>query len=271
VIRLLGSEVRRLLHRRTLLWLTFVMLGLVVTIVVINVAQSDTTTLNPSDAMRTTDLWLTQAAARRLGVDAVNRVATISVLCYIMVVVLGATAIGAEYRAGTVTTVLTWEPRRVRLLVARLLAAAFVSMMLFVVVHVVFVGGWALGAQASGVTTGTGGDFWRDLIVALLRGTLLAGMLAVLSGSFATLGRNTGAALGIWFGYLVAVEAILSPQVKATTPWILTLNAAAFYGWEPTSLNGHTVSGGAGTVRIVLYVLVVGAAALVTFTRRDVT
>jgi ABC-type transport system involved in multi-copper enzyme maturation permease subunit len=213
---------------------------------------------------------LSDSAARRLGVDATNRVATISVLTYIMVIVLGATAIGAEYRAGTVTTILTWEPRRIRLLVARLLAAALVAMLMFVVVQLVFVGGWVLGAKANGVTAGAGGDFWRALALVLARGTLLAGALAVLSGAFATLGRNTGAALGIWFGYLIAFEAILSANVKATTPWMLTLSAGALYGWESTSLNGHRVTAVGGTLHLVLYLVLVGGAALVVFRRRDV-
>ena len=62
-------------------------------------------------------------------------------LSYLLVVLLGASAVGAEYRAGTVTTILTWEPRRTRLLLARIGAAVIVGMLLFVVVHAVFIGG----------------------------------------------------------------------------------------------------------------------------------
>ena len=88
-------------------------------------------------------------------------IATISVLTYLLIVLLGASAVGAEYRAGTVTTILTWEPRRTRLLLARLGAAALVGMLLFVIVHAVFIGGWALGASLNGSTAGRDADFWQ--------------------------------------------------------------------------------------------------------------
>jgi len=270
VITLFTTEVRRLLHRRMLLWLVLIMLGLVVTIVVISAATSDPSSLNPNDAMRTTDLWIRGAAARRLGVNATYRVGTTSILCYLVVIVLGATAVGAEYRAGTVTTVLTWEPRRVRLLTARLAAVAVVAMGFYLLVNAVFVGGWAIGAAANGITTGADSEFWKVLLLVLARGTVLAAVLAVLSGAIATLGRNTGAALGIWFGYLIAVEAILGNQVRETAPWLLTVSAAAFFGWRSYSLGGHHVGPLGGTLHVLLYLVAVGGVALAVFARRDV-
>jgi hypothetical protein len=105
----------------------------------------------------------------------------------------------------------------------------------------------------------------------VVRATLLAGALAVVSGAIATLGKNTAAAMGIWFGYLIAVEAILRTQLPVLVPWFLTPNVAALYGWESITQNGHTVTAGAGTLRLLVYVVVVGAGALVVFRRRDVT
>jgi ABC-type transport system involved in multi-copper enzyme maturation permease subunit len=254
-----------------LFWVALVLLGFVAMIVVINTVKSEPHGLNPNDTIRLTDLWLSHRAAERLGIGTNNFIPTISVLTYMMSVVLGASAVGAEYRAGTVTTMLTWESRRVRLLTARLAAAAIVSMVLFVLIHLVFIGGWAIGVQLQGQTGGTGGDFWRDLILVVLRGTALAGVLAVISGGFATLGRNTAAALGLWFGYLVAVEGILRGQVSATIPWFLTSSAGAFYGWQKVSINGHAVTAGAGMIHLAVYVAVIGAGALAVFQRRDVT
>jgi ABC-type transport system involved in multi-copper enzyme maturation permease subunit len=267
---LFTTEVRRLLHRRMLLWLVLIMLALVVTVVVINVAISDPQSFNPNDAMRTTDLWIRGAAARRLGVNPTYRVGTISVLCFLMVIVIGATAVGAEYRAGTVTTVLTWEPRRIRLLTARLAAVALVAIGFYLVINVVFVATWAIGAAANGITTGADAEFWQVLALVIARGAVLAAVLAVLSGAIATLGRNTGAALGIWFGYLIAVEAILGNQVRETAPWTLTVSSAAFFGWRTYTLSGHRVGPVAGTLHVLLYVVVIGGAALAVFARRDV-
>ncbi len=192
-------------------------------------------------------------------------------LSYLLVVLLGASAVGAEYRAGTVTTILTWEPRRTRLLLARIGAAVIVGMLLFVVVHAVFIGGWVLGAALNGSTAGATSDFWRTLLLVVLRGTVLAGVIAAISAALATLGRNTAAAMGVWFGYLVVIEAILRVQAKNLIPWMLTSVGGAFYSWDRVAENGRSVSASSGTVRLALYVVLIGGAALAAFRRRDVT
>jgi hypothetical protein len=138
-------------------------------------------------------------------------------------------------------------------------------------VSAVFIGGWALGASLAGSTAGADGDFWREIVAVTGRGAVLAVALPVISAALATIGRNTAAALGIWFGYLVAIEGILTANVKATTPWMLTVSSAAFYGWERINANQHTVTPGAGTLHVALFGLVLGAAGFAAFARRDVT
>jgi ABC-2 type transport system permease protein len=271
VTRLLHSEIRRLTSRRLLKWLLLVSVVLVIVLVAIITLQSDPHSLNDNDVMTLRQLWLTTSAAKSLGVNGDNAIATISVLAYLLVIVLGASAVGAEYRAGTVGTVLTWEPRRVRVLTARLIAAALVGMVFFLVVHAVFVGAWVIGVALNGRSGGSGSAFWGDLIALVVRATVLAGVLAAISAAIATLGKNTAAAMGVWFGYLIAIEAILRAQLPDLVPWFLTPNAAAFYGWESIAQNGHTVSAGAGTLRLAAYLAVLGGAAIVVFRRRDVT
>jgi ABC-2 type transport system permease protein len=268
-MRLLGSEIRRLAARRLVFWTLLAMLSLVLVLVIIITARSDTGA--GQDVMTMTQLWLSQATAATRRVNRDNAVATISVLTYLLVVVIGASAVGAEYRAGTVGTILTWEPRRIRLLIARLAAAAIVSMVFFLIVHVVFVGAWAIGVQLNGSTAGADSDFWRDLVVLVVRGTAIAGALAAMSGAIATLGRNTAAAMGIWFGYLIVIEAIVRSQIGSLVPWFLTANVGAFYAWEQVEQNGHSVTAGAGLLRLAGYVVVAGGVALAVFRQRDVT
>lgn len=270
-MRLLGSEIRRLTSRRLVRFSLLVALSLVIVLVVIVTATSDRSSFNPGDAMRMTQLWLTRATAESRGENRDNAIATISVLTYLLVIVLGASAVGAEYRAGTVGTVLTWEPRRVRLLAARLAAVAIVAMLLFLIVHAVFIGAWAIGVAINGRSGGADADFWRELLVLLGRATLLAGALAVMSGAITTITKNTGGAMGLWFGYLIAIEGILRGQLDSVIPWFLTINIGAFYGWEPVAQNGQTVTAGPGGLRIALYVAALGAGALAVFQRRDVT
>jgi ABC-type transport system involved in multi-copper enzyme maturation permease subunit len=262
-MRLLSSEVRRLSSRRLVFWLLLVSLVLVVLLNVLVAGYAD--------KMQPWQLWLTKGAADALGVKRENVITTVSVLTYLLVIVIGASAVGAEYRAGTVTTILTWEPRRVRLLTARLAAAAIVGMAFFLVVHLLLVGGWMVGAALRGTTAGTDSDFWRELVSVIVRATVLAGVLAAVSGALASIGKNTAAAMGIWFGYLIAIEAILRGQLSAAVPWFLIPNAAAFYGWEAIRSDGHSVAAGAGALRLLLYLVVVGVVALGVFQRRDVT
>lgn len=252
------------------LWMALAMLGLVVTVLTVNTVNSHPDSMF-GDVMRTTDLWLRDSRANELGIAPRNRIIPIAVVTYLLLVAFGASAVGAEYRAGTVTTILTWEPRRIRLLSIRFLAIALVAMGFFVVTLGVFVAGWTAGAALNGTSRGADGEFWGELLVVLARGTLVAGVLAVLSGALATLGRNTAAALGIWFGYLVGVEAILQANVKAVTPWMLLLNVGAFFQGESVSVSRHTLEPASGAVVMAVYLVVVAGGALAVFARRDVT
>jgi hypothetical protein len=224
------------------------------------------------ESMRTIEIWVTPGMAHRLGVQRGDSVLpTVAVLTYLVVVVIGASAVGAEYRAGTVTTVLTWSPRRVRLMVVRCVAIALVAMGFFLIVQLVFVAGWHLGAAVNGSTAGADADFWREVGSVLLRTTLVAGGLAVVSAALATLCRNTAGAMGIWFGYLIVVEGIVRTNFGDLVPWFLTGNIAAVFGWETVRQDSHAIGPGAGLLRLVLYLLVIGAGAIAVFRQRDVT
>jgi ABC-2 type transport system permease protein len=271
VTPLLSSEIRRLASRRLVKWMLLVSVVLVLVLAVIVTANSDPGSVNENDVMTLAQLWLSKASADRLGLKRDNAIATVSVLTYLLVVVIGASAVGAEYRAGTVGTILTWEPRRIRLLIARLLAVAIISMAFFVIVQVVFVGAWAAGVALNGRSSGAGSSFWSDLVLLLGRATFIGGALATMSAALATLGKNTAAAMGIWFGYLIAVEAILRSQIDAFVPWFLTPVVGSTYGWESVTQNGHTVSPGSGALKLVLYVVLFAGVAVAVFRRRDVT
>lgn len=270
---LLRSEIRRLASRRLLFWLLLASLALCSFVIVIVAIQSDPESFNSRDAMRVTSLWLTKSAAANLGVQRDQVISTISVLTYLLVIVIGASAVGADYRAGTVGTILTWEPRRGRLLIARFIATALVSMAFFLLVHLVFIGGWTLASDLFGRSGGADTTFWGDLAAVIGRATLLAGVLAVISASIATVGKNTAAAMGIWFGYLIAIEAIVRNQLKDIIPWFITANAGAFYSWQTVTQSdpGYDVSAVAGTLRLALYLVLFCGGAILVFRRRDVT
>jgi ABC-2 type transport system permease protein len=269
-VNLLASELRRLSSRRILLWMSLAMLGFVAVMVIANTATSKPSSVGGMDAMRTTDLWLMKSHARELGLANRNRLVPVSVFSYLAVVAFGASAVGAEYRAGTVTTLLTWEPRRVRLLLTRLVAVALVAMAFFLAISGLFVAGWLVGVAVNG-SSNADGEFWSDLVAVIARATAIAGGLAVISAGLATLGKNTAAALGLWFGYLVGVEAILQPLLKPITPGLLLLNIGAFFGGETVKVGEYFLDPLPGALITGAWVLVVGAVAVAVFARRDVT
>jgi hypothetical protein len=156
-------------------------------------------------------------------------------------------------------------------MVARYLAIALVAMGFFLVVQLVFVAGWTLGSVLQGSTGGADADFWREVASVLVRTTLVAGGLAVVSAALATICRNTAGAMGIWFGYLIVVEGILRANFADIVPWFLTGNIAAVFSWETTRQNGHGIGPEAALLRLVLYLVLIGVGAVAVFRTRDVT
>ena len=128
------SELSRLSARRAVRIVALVAVGLTVLVVVVTALRSSGTGAF-DHTMRLRTLWL------EVG-DHTQETTALSVAIYLFIVAaaIAATAIGGDYRAGTVGTPLTWEPRRVRLISARLLAVVTVALGLYLVVTVVLVG-----------------------------------------------------------------------------------------------------------------------------------
>src|SRR4029079_9965827 len=103
----------------------------------------------------------------------------------------GASVAGAEWRAGTITTVLTWEPRRVRLHLTRTAACAILAALISLVLQSVFLAAFLPSVFAHGSTAGVDAAWVSSLVIAMLRSSLLTAMAAMLGVALATLGRNT--------------------------------------------------------------------------------
>src|SRR3954454_11720609 len=101
----------------------------------------------------------------------------------------GASVAGAEWRAGTVTTVLSWEPRRLRLHAARTASCFAIAAVIGFVLQVVFFAAALPAVIAHGSTAGTDWHWWLTLVAAMARIALLTGAVALLGVSMATIGR----------------------------------------------------------------------------------
>lgn len=184
---------------------------------------------------------------------------------------VGASFIGAEWHTGNITTVLTWEPRRVRLLVTKLAACVTVVVGASLVLHLLL--GLALTPTAAfkGTTAGMDAEWWREVAGIVSRVTALAALGCVLGFSVAAIGRNTAAALGAGFAYLAIVENLVRALKPQWGRWLITDNAFLFVSGESPGLHftGRGI-GGAG-VLLACYAGVLFTAALLLFRARDVT
>ncbi len=181
---------------------------------------------------------------------------------------LGASFAGAEWQAGAMTTLLGWEPRRLRVLVAKI---AVPAASLFVGV----VGAQALlgvslipAAILKGTTQGAGGSWLICLIGATLRVGILAGIAAGLGACLAMIGRGTAAALGVAAIYALGELLVRGFENPAWQRWLLGENAGVFVTARSPASGGPSPLGA-----FVVVVLVAAAASLLaarSFLRRDI-
>lgn len=184
--------------------------------------------------------------------------------------VIGASAIGAEWHAGTVTTELTWEPRRPRLFAAKALALAIVVFLGVLALQALLGAGLAVTAAVRGTTEGADGWFGAAIAVALRSG-VLAVVGAAVGFSLAFVARNTAAALGAGFAYAAIVEPLLRAWRPGWTRWLFFDNVSFFVTGEDLSFPPLGRSAAEAGLVLLLYSVLALAAALATFRRRDVT
>lgn len=184
-------------------------------------------------------------------------------------VILGASMIGAEWRAGTLTTQLTWEPRRGRLLVAKALAAVIGCAAIAMVGQALLAGALTPTAYARGVTTDAGG-VWGEILGVVLRSGVMAGFGAAVGFSIGHVGRNTAVALGAAFVYLAILEGgLLGGIFPGLRRWLVVGNAIVFVGGEDVEIAGRSVA--AAGVLLAVYAAIAVAVATAFFRARDVT
>ncbi len=171
----------------------------------------------------------------------------VSAMGAILAWLIGASFIGAEWRSGSFGTLLTWEPRRVRVMVAKAVAAIVVSFVIVMVLQALLVGALSPSAVYHGTTSvhvtppdggpvwPTAAAFWRSLSYLGIRSGGLAAAAALAGFSIAAIGRNTAASLGAGFFYIAVVEgAIVGNFIPKARPWLLVRNAIVF-------INNHRI------------------------------
>jgi ABC-2 type transport system permease protein len=203
----------------------------------------------------------------------------------VILLALAASLIGAEWHAGTVATQLTWEPRRTRVLVAKVAAVALFAFVAFLVLQAVIAGALVPAAVFRGTSAGATRHWLHTVAGTELRAATVAALAGAVGFAVASIFRNTAAAAGGMFAYMGVLEPILRAVRPRWSPWLLFDNVISFITGRSQllaqSANGEglqfftplprPLSPGSSGLLIAAYVLVLLLVALAMFGRRDVT
>lgn len=193
----------------------------------------------------------------------------------------GVTFVAAEFATGSIGTWLTFVPRRGRVFASKTGAAAVGGLVFAAVWSAAYLGATALGYALAGSEVAV----TATQVHALLKVAVLGTAVTVVGTALGFLLRHTAAALGVALGYVIAVDGIVLSALRGGGRWSLLTNmqawvtgSASYYQDEcTTTATGtmcdwveHTVSMTQGGLVLLGVVVVLGAAALLTFRRRDV-
>jgi hypothetical protein len=196
-------------------------------------------------------------------------------------IVLGASATGAEWQSGTFAALLTWEPRRQRVLSAKLVAPVVgMTAITAVVLPLLVAGGW-VAARTRGTTAGTNGHVWAQLAAQYGRSVGLLALVTLIAAGLGAVARHTVAALAVVGGYLVAGEIVggvvsrwwhthaLAAHLYALMQgtWTYTKVTVTATGEQPQL---HTLHAAGAAVLVAVIAALAAVAASATLARRDV-
>jgi ABC-2 type transport system permease protein len=160
-----------------------------------------------------------------------------------LAVLVGGTFTAAEASSRSLSTWLTYEPRRGRVFASKVTAAGLgVILPTALLVGVTVVGSVGIFDLAGAPTSLAGVELSPipDVAGRLLAATAL---IAVIAASLGLLMRHTLAVLGLAFGWAIAVEGILGTAVPQLTPWLVLPNVNAWVnGGMQYYVNSCTVT-----------------------------
>lgn len=177
-----------------------------------------------------------------LAVDGLNGAQGMAFATAALAFLIGATFIGAEWSGRSLVALLFWEPRRTRVMAAKLAVLTGSAVLLAALVQ----GAWLAGARLLATNRGSTdvpAGFWGDYLGTAGRGVFVAVVAALLGFGLANAVRHTAAALGIGFLYFAVVESMVRAFRPSWQPWLFTDNAFAFIQNEPYTVyvNGTFV------------------------------
>lgn len=183
---------------------------------------------------------------------------------------MGASFIGAEWHHRTLTTLLTWEPRRARVIAVKAAVVAVLTFVWIALLQAFFAAAVYPAAAFQGTLAGVDADFWGEVLEVGGRIGATACIAGLMGFALATAGRNTAAALGVGFVYLAIVESLIRAFRPQWTEWLIGDNLSVFLqGGDVMRYVGH----GPGKAGLILaaYTGVLLVAAVALFKRREMS
>jgi len=190
-------------------------------------------------------------------------------------VVVGASFVGAEWNSGSMSTLLTWEPRRGRVLAAKLVAAVVTTMAVSLLVVAVVVLLLLPSAALHGTTSGV--PWWTLAGVGVRIGTVTA-IGAALGVGLASLMRSAAGPIATWLIFQFVASPALILWKRWLVRWLpdgIIRQFVSLEGAIRASVNGVPFSFGGNVLRggllLAAYALALVAAGYSAFRARDVT
>lgn len=197
---------------------------------------------------------------------------------------LSASLVAAEFSTGTLGNWLTFEPRRNRVFVSKILAAVLAGAVLATVMAaLVGVGVWLIAGRVDLTADASGGQR-QELIATFARLVPIGVFGAILGSTVGFIVRHTAAAIGALMAYFVGFEGLLRATLPGLQKWSGSLNVEAFvhhgreyYIDKCSQGNGmctpetHWLSFPRGSIYLLVVAVILLALANMLFRRRDVT
>jgi ABC-type transport system involved in multi-copper enzyme maturation permease subunit len=254
---LLITEVRRMTSRRLFRVIAaLASLGIVIAVVIVAVRSGPANGVGGNSPFHLTALTVALKG--------------VSPLLVIAAWFLGASFVGADWHAGTITTLLTWEPRRLRVIMAKLAGCLAVVFVMVIALQSLLGGGLALAAALRGTTIGVDGAWIRETVGVALRVAALSALGAAVGFAISSSARNTAAALGVGFGYLFVVENLVRGLRPGWVRWLMGDNAVVFINGQSAGLSFNRTMLQAGLL-LSVYAAALVMIAVALFRGRDVT
>jgi ABC-2 type transport system permease protein len=198
----------------------------------------------------------------------------VSALMIVVGLVIGSSIVAASWQTGTIGTIFTWEPRRLRWFACRLLVVALGVAVCTIAILTILSLALAAAAALRGTTIVTEG--WSTDVFAT--GSRIAGAAmaaAVIGGAVAAVGRHTAAALGVVFVWAAVIEGLVRGLQPGWSPWLLGENLVSFVGWQTLNVQvsqfeSYTITPRHAAFVMVAYAAVIAAVGFVAVRVRDV-